>query len=88
MKMYKSNSNFQHAQKRVKIRISFEIETIEPSNFSKEDIEFRYNQGSWCADNAIDMILQQQKKDSCLCKSCKVEYVETIQENKNILSGG
>ncbi len=45
-----------------------------PEHWSKDDIEFKYNEGSWCADNLLDMI-DRDDCDCCLCHFMTATYV-------------
>lgn len=73
------NTNCVIVGKKVKIRMIFEVEVEIPHHWTKEDIEFRYNESSWCADNAIKLLQEQiADEESCLCSCFKdVEYIET-----------
>ncbi|MFI2856891.1 hypothetical protein ACH6EH_07095 [Paenibacillus sp. JSM ZJ436] len=53
-----------------------------PEFWKPEDIEFRYNEGSWCADNLIDMI--KKEEGDCLCSHVQAEYVRdaTIEDEE------
>ena len=59
---------------KVKVSYSFDIEVMFPKSWSKEDIEFHRNEGTWCADNAINELVKVAEKESCLCGcfKCKV----------------
>jgi hypothetical protein len=43
-------------QKKVKLRFSFDLEVEVPYSWDKEDINYYYNEGTWCANNAISLI--------------------------------
>lgn len=66
-------------KKKVKIKATVTLEVEVPKYWEERDIDFRYNEGTWCADNLIDM-LEEEKGDSCLCPKVLVEYVETTDE--------
>ncbi|WP_340032596.1 hypothetical protein NSQ20_12085 [Paenibacillus sp. FSL K6-1122] len=44
-----------------------------PESWKDEDVEFRYNKGSWCADNLIEMIVREE--DGCLCPHVQAKFV-------------
>ncbi len=49
-----------------------------PEFWDNEDIEFKYNDGSWCADNLIDMIDRDNK--GCLCPYVTAKYIKEASE--------
>ena len=53
-----------------------------PDDATKDSINFRYNESTWCADNLIDMLKEakkQRKGVSCLCEVFqKAEYVKDL----------
>ncbi len=66
----------------VRIRFIVELEVDEPSHWDKDAIEFKYNDGSWCADNFEGMlgrhIHQLNSEGKCLCGSLRAELVEVV----------
>ena len=62
--------------KTVKVRYSFEIEIEQPHYWDKERIEDYHNNGSWCADNAIDELERDSVKNGCLCGRFTCEVVD------------
>jgi hypothetical protein len=64
--------------KKVKVRFSFTIEIDVPHSWSKEDIEFHHNEGTWCADNAYDLIDAHVKSQWLLC-SCDLFHSEFLE---------
>ncbi|PYE51536.1 hypothetical protein HUB98_05895 [Paenibacillus barcinonensis] len=44
-----------------------------PEHWKDEDIEFRYNKGSWCADNLIEMIVRGE--GGCLCPHVEATFI-------------
>jgi hypothetical protein len=63
--------------KKVKVRMIVEYEIEVPNHWDKEDIEFHRNDGSWCADNAIDELQEKfnNPDSSCMCLHSKFEYL-------------
>ena len=69
--------------KKVRVRAVVEYEIKVPHSWSSSDIEFRYNEGTWCADNVardIQKHIDSIKDGGCLCGNTKVEYLETTNE--------
>ncbi|MEX5630913.1 hypothetical protein, partial [Pseudomonas marginalis] len=60
---------------KVKVRYIFEIEIDMPVSFTKENIEYNRNDGTWCADNAIDE-LKKASENNCLCSVFKAEVID------------
>jgi hypothetical protein len=73
-------------EKRVKVRYLFEIDISVPHHWSKSNVEFHRNQGTWCADNAIaelQALTSQEDKNGvsfgpCLCGVFTYEYVQDV----------
>lgn len=80
-------------KKRVKVRYIFELVLEEPHSWGKEQVEFHRNDGTWCANNAIqeiESVLVDDDDESddepeltpgkyrCLCPVFKAEYVEDV----------
>lgn len=59
----------------VKMTVIYAIEV--PEHWSKENIEFHRNRGSWCADNAISELQEIFNEDSgrCMCDAAHFEYL-------------
>jgi hypothetical protein len=59
------------------IIVNFKIRMlmIEPESWDKEQIEFYYNDGRWCASNLIDYIEVHNDKLGCLCQITEAEYI-------------
>lgn len=70
--------------KKVKVRYSWEVERDVPASWDTRDIEFYMNEGSWCADNAIDDLHAMFCGDDSPC-SCPVflgEVIEQMESNE------
>ena len=63
-------------KKRVKVRMIAEYEIDVPNHWNKHNIEFHRNEGSWCADNAIEELEALAKAHGCLCGVMRFEYIE------------
>lgn len=66
----------------VEMTMNFVFE--EPEFNDEEKINFRYNQGTWCASNIIDEIERIEKDNGCLCRFTKFRYVReaTTEDEK------
>lgn len=62
--------------RKVKVKVSFEMFFDEPASWDKEQIEFARNQGSWCVDNALDDICEKAEAEGCSCGFGSVEVIE------------
>lgn len=69
--------------KRVKVRFTIELETDEPHSWDGDQIEFHYNEGSWCFDNIINLIDRQQI--GCLCNVSTAKFVEVVDETPRVV---
>jgi len=68
--------------KKVKVELYIEhIETV-PAHWDKDDIEFRFNESTWCATNALDELTELYGKDDgpCMCPVTTVRYIEDESE--------
>ena len=72
-------------QRKVKLRYSFEIEVEVPHAWDPHGIWFHRNEGSWCADNALDELKRLTEipegeecspSGGCLCNIFKCEVME------------
>ena len=66
--------------KRVKVRMVVEYEVEVPAYWSGEQIEFHRNQGSWCADNAIEELEALSESQKCLCHHAHFQYIRDTSE--------
>lgn len=74
--------------KKVKMRATIEYETEVPVHWDKEMIEFKYNEGCWCADNIVDELksyidyLNKNGRCLCFCNQCKIELIENGEQDE------
>jgi len=61
--------------KKVKLKYSFEIEVEMPWSWDNGQILFHRNDGSWCADNALDELEKLSDKLGCLCSVFSAEII-------------
>lgn len=62
-------------RKKVKVRMTVEYEVSVPAHWQKSDVEFHRNDGSWCADNALDELKKLSESEGCLCHAASFEYL-------------
>lgn len=62
-------------EKMVVIRMIVEYEIDVPAHWSKKQIEFHRNHGTWCADNALVELENLASEKGCLCGEARFEYV-------------
>lgn len=56
-------------QKRMKIRMEVVFDVTVPVCFTQENVEFRFNEGSWCKDNVLPVLEDLRKEAGCLCNT-------------------
>jgi hypothetical protein len=63
----------------VVVRFQVDLVVDVPEDSDAESIEFKYNDGSWCADNLAQMMTEtvnrMDKVNTCLCNFVKAEYL-------------
>jgi len=69
--------------KKVKVKFEIELELDEPHYWGKDNIEFRYNEGSWCSNNFLHL-LEEAKQEHCLCGKLKATYVKVVDETPRV----
>lgn len=62
-------------KKKVMVRMTVEYEVKVPAHWDKHMIEFHRNDGSWCADNALDELAEIGGGDGCLCHCTHFDYL-------------
>lgn len=67
-------------RKKVMVRMIVEYEVDMPAYYGKDETEFQRNDGSWCADNAIDELKKITKEGGCLCGITRFEYIKDASE--------
>lgn len=80
----------QHAQecvtvsKLVRLKYTFEVDVRVPHFWEPHTIEFHRNESSWCADNAVDEIADDDEKtrgdDGCWCDRFTAQFVKVIDD--------
>lgn len=65
--------------KTVVVRFSVDLVMAVPEDWTEGDIHFRYNEGTWCADNLVDMLGEAAKRaengNGCLCYATDAKYL-------------
>lgn len=64
--------------KKVRVRMVVEYEIEVPSHWQKFNVEFQRNEGSWCADNAIEELEALAAEKGCLCDEVQFEYLGDV----------
>ena len=65
--------------KRVILSYTFQLEVMVPYHWSPEDIESHRNMGTWCANNALDELDNQEGE--CLCGVFSCTYVDCVDNS-------
>lgn len=70
-------------ERTVKIRMTLEFVDDVPEYWSKDTINFKYNDSSWCASSIIDKLQYRDENVRCLCDCAKFEYIgEATEEDE------
>lgn len=67
-------------KRKVRIRMTVEYDINVPAHWDKGRIEFHRNDGTWCADNALDELAAEASREGCLCPHTRFEYVREVCE--------
>lgn len=62
-------------KRRVKLRMTVEYEVDVPRSWDKDIIESHRNDGSWCANNAIEELRGLSERYGCICVDTNFEYL-------------
>ncbi len=70
-------------QRFVRVRVTLEIEIETVRSWDREAIEFKHNQGTWCADNFVGDLATHMKRvkesgGGCLCNGFSLEYLGEV----------
>ena len=58
----------------VKWTIMFPMDV--PAHWNKEQIEFHFNESSWCMGNFLDKLNEYAKQhEGCICNICEAEVI-------------
>jgi len=68
----------------VVLKVEIEIVMDVPEFWDEEDINFHYNESSWCASNLDIPLSRMEQHDECLCNYTKINYVrEATKEDED-----
>ena len=71
-------------QKSVMIDFTIRLPILVPASWDKEQIEFCYNESSWCCDNLLNYISAwQDNTGNCLCGAVTAKYVSDANEDED-----
>lgn len=72
--------------KKIELEFSFKIPVVVPHFWNQEDIVRHYTQSTWCADNALDMIIDWQGTpgNNCLCPITDCKFVRVLDETPTL----
>lgn len=67
----------------VRFEITMPVDT--PHSWTEEDINFHFQDSSWCASNVVEMLqeLENSTDNGCLCPYVTAEYVGEVEDAKN-----
>lgn len=65
-----------------KVVVDFTIRMITDEHYDEESINFRYNEGCWCADSLLDQIeyWKERTRSTCICPLTTGKYVREATE--------
>lgn len=72
-------------QKHIVVRFSVDLVIEAPAKWTKENADFRFNDGTWCADNLVDMMQEtiDRMHGNCLCNFTTAEMLrDATDEDK------
>lgn len=64
----------------VVVQATVELTIDVPEGWTQDDVNFRYNESSWCANNLVEelqaMLKRKKKHDGrCMCSQVRVDYI-------------
>lgn len=59
----------------VVLDVSIRMVTEVPEDWAVEDIDFRFQESSWCASNIVEDLERLAERRHCLCDSVEVAYM-------------
>lgn len=74
-------------KRKVKVRLTVEYEVDVPAEWDKEQIEFHRNEGSWCANNALDELTALFRSENSPCM-CELSHFEVVSLSDEVFSNG
>jgi hypothetical protein len=79
-------------EKAVVMRVSFDVVVSMPDGWTEDEINFRFNGSSWCANNFIDDLMQWREsvksEVNCACGSFTAEMLReaTKEDLENVIN--
>lgn len=70
-------------ERKVKIRATVDMEYSVPNFWNADQINFKFQESSWCADNlAADLsaYVARLPESECMCGRTKIEYVGEVEK--------
>lgn len=63
--------------------LDFTIRTVIdlPECWDTKQIEYRYNDGTWCANNLLNYLERRNKKTGCICDITTAKYIREATED-------
>jgi hypothetical protein len=59
----------------VVVRFSFDLVVDVPETWDRDNIEFKYNESSYCCDNLIEELEKTSTRVGCLCNLVEAEFI-------------
>jgi hypothetical protein len=66
--------------RKVTVRMTVDYEVDVPAHWDAHMVEFHRNDGSWCADNALDELTKIADEAGCICHIAKFEHISDNSE--------
>lgn len=70
-------------QRTIVARVSVDILLVEPESWTVDDLEFRWNESSSCANNLLERIretVDRRGEESCMCSVVEAKYLREATE--------
>jgi hypothetical protein len=64
----------------VRLRYIYEVDVEVPYQWTRENIEFHRNMGTWCSDNSLDELEAEKVKAGCLCSRHTAEFMDVVDD--------
>ena len=67
--------------KKVKIQFCIDMVVDLPEYYTKDEVEFLYNESSFCKNNLLNKLntLYNDESEICLCPYAKIKFIEDIK---------
>lgn len=69
-------------QKVVKVRFAVDLDLRVPYDWKPTDVDFRYQDSTWCGDNILDLareqLLVERAAGGCLCPRVSGSFLEVV----------